>query len=169
VTFTSVAFDPEVHDVAAFGCGEPSLDEWLLRHAAAESRRGSARVWVWVDETSTTPTRVMGYYSLSAGKVARQDLPKALGRGGPSEVPAVLIGRLALDASRRGQGLGELLLADALSRIVDATRTVGARFVVVDALHEPAALFYERHGFRRLPDRLLLVQKVADIQAAHDA
>lgn len=60
------------------------------------------------------------------------------------------------------------LLADALSRIVDATRTVGARFVVVDALHERATLFYERLGFHRLPDSLLLVQKVADIQAAHE-
>lgn len=168
MTFTSVAFDPEVHDVDAFGCGEPSLDEWLLTHGAAESRRGSARVWVWLDETSTDSARVLAYYSLSAGKVAREDLPKALGRGGPVEVPAVLIGRLALDASLRGQGLGSVLLADALSRIVDATRTVGARFVVVDALHEQAAVFYERLGFRRLPNRLLLVQKVADIQAAHD-
>ena len=169
MTFTSIPFDPGVQDIATFSCGEPSLDGWLVTHAAAESRRGSARVWVWLDETSSTPTRVLGYYSLSAGKVAREDLPRALGRGGPVEVPAVLIGRLALDASLRRQGLGEVLLADALSRIVDATRTVGARFVVVDALHEQAAVFYERLGFRRLPDSLLLVQKVADIQAAHDA
>ena len=52
---------------------------------------------------------------------------------------------------------------------MEATRTVGARFVVVDALHEPAAVFYERLGFRRPTNSLLLVQKVADIQAAHDA
>ena len=169
MTPTSVSFDPELHDPSEFRCGEPSLDEWLVTHAAAEVRRGSARVWVWVDEAGTTPTRILGYYSLSASKVARENLPKALGRGGPVEVPAVLIGRLALDASLRGQGLGEVLLADALSRIVDATRTVGARFVVVDALHEGAALFYERLGFRRLPGSLLLVQKVADIAAAHYA
>lgn len=169
MTFTSTPFDPGVQDIATFSCGEPALDGWLVTHAAAESRRGSARVWVWLDETSTTPTRVLGYYSLSAGKVAREDLPRALGRGGPVEVPAVLIGRLALDASLLSQGLGEVLLADALSRIVQATRTVGARFVVVDALHEQAAVFYQRLGFRRLPDSLLLVQKVADIQAAHDA
>jgi GNAT superfamily N-acetyltransferase len=168
VTFTSVPLDPELHEVDPFSCGEPSLDAWLVTHAAAESRRGSARVWVWLDDASTTPSRVLAYYSLSAGKVAREDLPKSLGRGGPVEVPAVLIGRLALDASLRGQGLGEVLLADALSRIVDATRTVGARFVVVDALHEQVAVFYERLGFRRLPDRLLLVAKVADITAAHD-
>lgn len=59
----------------------------------------------------------------------------------------MLIGRLALDRSLRGQKLGEVLLADALTRIVDATRTVGARFVVVDALHEKAAALYERLGF----------------------
>lgn len=169
MTFASVPFDPERHDVATFSCGEPSLDGWLATHADSESRRGSARVWVWLDEASATPDRVLAFYCLSAGKVARQELPKALGRGGPVEVPAVLIGRLALDGSLRGQDLGEVLLADALSRIVEATRTVGARFVVVDALHERAALFYERLGFRRLPDSLLLVQKIADIQAAHDA
>lgn len=99
-----------------------------------------APAWVWVDGASTTPTRIRAYYSLSASKVAREPLPKALGRGGPVEVPAVLFGRLARDASLRGQGLGEVLLADALSRIVDATRTVGARFVVVGTLHGGGAV-----------------------------
>ncbi len=61
-----------------------------------------------------------------------------------------------------------MLLADVLIRIMDATRAVVARFVVVDALHELAAVFYERLGFRRLPDGLPLVQGAADIQAAHD-
>jgi len=61
-----------------------------------------------------------------------------------------------------------VLLADALTRIVTATKTVGARLVVIDALHEHVAVRYERFGFRRLPNSLLLVQKVADIVAAHD-
>lgn len=169
MTFTSVPFDPELHDFSSFSCGEPSLDAWLLGHAASETRRGSARVRVWLDVSASSPTRVVGYYSLSASKVTGENLPKALGRGGPVEVAAVLVGRLALGTSLRGQGLGEVLLADALTRVVHATRTVGARFVMVDAPHEKAALFYERLGFRRVPGRFLLVQKVADIQAAHDA
>jgi predicted GNAT family N-acyltransferase len=163
VSFASIPFDPEL-DTSTFSCGEASLDKWLFADAEIETKRGSARVWVWLDEKG----RVVAYYSLSASKVKRDDIPKSLGRGGPVEVPAVLVGRLALDHSLRGQNLGEVLLADALTRIVDATRTVGARFVVIDALHERVAVFYERFGFRRLPNRLLLVQKVADIAAAHD-
>ncbi len=65
--------------------------------------------------------------------------------------------------------MGEVLLADALGRVLDATRTLGVRFVAVDALHEQAAAFYERLGFCRVPDSPWLVQKVADIHAAHDA
>lgn len=161
--FTSVPLD-QAHDTTAFRCGEDSLDSWLVEHAHSEIRRGTARVWVWLDPAG----RVVAYYSLSASKVRREDIPTKLGRGGPREIPAVLVGRLALDRSLRGQDLGEVLLADALSRIVDATRTVGARLVVVDALHEKAAAFYERYGFQRMPGSLRLVQKVADITASHD-
>lgn len=117
---------------------------------------------MWVDAAG----RVVGYYALAAHKVARDDVPRAVGRGGPAEIPAVLLARLALTYSLRGQGLGELLVADALARVIDATRTVGARVVVVDALHHSVAGFYERLGFRRVPGSLVLVQKVADIEAA---
>ena len=164
MTFASAPYNPTEHDTSSFGCGEPTLDKWLAADAETETKRGSARVWVWLDEAG----RVVAYYSLSASKVKWDDIPKALGRGGPVEIPAVLLGRLALDQSMRGQNLGEILLADALGRVLDATRTVGARFVAVDALHETAAAFYERFGFRRVPDSLLLVQKVADIRAARD-
>lgn len=163
MSFASVPYDPE-HDTSTFTCGEATLDKWLVADAENETKRGSARVWVWLDEAD----RVVAYYSLSASKVQRDDVPKALGRGGPVEIPAVLIGRLALDRSLRGQKLGEVLLADALARVVKATQTVDARLVVVDALHEKVAAFYERLGFRRIPHSLLLVQKVADIAAAHD-
>lgn len=164
MSFASVPYDPREHDTSAFSCGEPGLDKWLLVDAESETKRGSSRVWVWLNKRN----QVVGYYSLSASKVKRDDVPKPLGRGGPAEIPAVLLGRLALDRALRGQNLGEILLADALSRVVDATRTVGARFVVVDALHESVAEFYERLGFRRVPQSLLLVQKIADIAAAHD-
>lgn len=163
MTAQSVPYEPE-YDTTHFSCGEPELDRWLTTHALTEIKRGSARVWVWLDEGG----RVVAYYSLSASKVKREEIPSRLGRGGPVEIPAVLIGRLALDESLRGKNLGEVLLADALDRIVDATRTVGARLVVVDALHEKVAAFYEHYGFRRIPGSLRLVQKVADIAAARD-
>lgn len=117
---------------------------------------------MWVDADSQ---QVVAYYALSAHKVAPSAVPSRL-RGGTAEIPSVLIGRLALDQSLRGKDLGEVLLADALGRIVEATRTVGARLVVVDALHEKVARFYERLGFRRVPESLLLVQRIADVAAA---
>ena len=81
-------------------------------------------------------------------------------------MPAVLLARLALSEHLRGRGLGAVLVADALERVVAATQTVAARVVVVDALAEPVAQFYETLGFRRIPGSLVLVQKVADIAAS---
>jgi GNAT superfamily N-acetyltransferase len=162
VAFRSERLDPQRHDVRAFSCGEPSLDVWLCEQAVPATARRTARTWVWVDEGGA----IVGYYALAAHKVARAHVPTKIGRGGPTEIPAVLLARLALDESLHGQGLGAVLVADALQRVVEATQTVAARLVVVDALHEHVARFYESLGFRRLPDSLLLVQKVADIEAA---
>lgn len=163
--YRSERLDPDRHEVAGFACGEASLDEWLREQAVPATVRRTARTWVWSDPEY----RVVGYYALSAHKVARADVRGKIGRGGPTEIPAVLLGRLALSESLRGQGLGEVLVADALTRVVEATQTVGARLVVVDALHESVARFYESLGFRRIPDSLLLVQKLADIEAALQA
>ncbi len=158
----SERFDPGRHDVSGFSCGVESLDTWLRGQAAAATRRGTARTWVWVDGDG----RVVGYYALAAHKVAREHVPASVARGGPAEIPAVLLARLALSEHLRGRGLGAVLVADALQRVVDATHTVAARLVVVDALNERVAQLYESLGFRRIPRSLLLVQKVADIEAA---
>jgi len=143
--------------------GEPELDTWLREHAAGAEARRVARTFVWcrVDDDVA-----VGYYSLAGHRLVRDDLPKSIGRGSPAEVPAVLLGRLAIDASLQGQGLGGALLADALTRVVAATELVAARFVVVDALHESAATFYEHHGFRRIEGTLRLVQKISWVVAA---
>lgn len=124
--------------------------------------RRTARTFVW----HRGDRRVLAYYSLTAHLLQREELPGSLGRGGPRQIPAVLLARLALDQSLQGQGLGGALLAEALHRVVAATETVAARFVVVDAIDERAASFYEHHGFRRIPQTLRLVQKVADSAAA---
>jgi len=160
--FRAQRFDPDRHDVSDFTCGESSLDTWLREQAGPANVRNTARTWVWVDSLGT----VVGYYALAAHKVARSAVPSRIGRGGPVEIPAVLLARLALSTSLQGQGLGEVLVADALARIVEATQTVAARLVVVDALHERVARFYESLGFRRIPGSLLLVQKIADVEAA---
>ena len=143
--------------------GEPELDTWLREHAAGAEARRVARTFVWCRFDDDV---AVGYYSLAGHRLVRDDLPKSIGRGSPAEVPAVLLARLAIDASLQGQGLGGALLADALTRVVAATELVAARFVVVDALHESAATFYEHHGFRRIEGTLRLVQKISWVVAA---
>ncbi len=161
--FHSEALDPGRHLVAAFDCGEPDLDTWLHDHESGAQARRVARTFVWCQADEDV---VVGYYSLTGHRLVRDDLPKSIGRGSPNEVPAVLLARLALDRRLRGQGIGGALLADAMERVVAATALVAARFVVVDALHETAATFYEHYGFRGIPGTLRLVQKISDVAAA---
>ncbi len=160
--FRSLRLDPAVHDLGSFVSGESELDDWLSAHAVPADRRGTARTWVWVDDEGS----VVAYYSLVAHKVARERVPGRIGRGGPVEIPAVLIAKLALSSSLQGRGLGKVLVVDALDRVLAATAVVAARVVVVDALSDEVAGFSEHLGFSRIPGSRLLVQKVSDIAAA---
>lgn len=160
--FRSERFDPAKHDVSEFTCGVDSLDVWLKEHAGTSAARRTARTWVWANSRGV----VVGYYALAAHKVQREHVPSRIGRGGPIEIPAVLLARLALSRDLQGAGYGAVLVADALERIVTATKVVAARVVVVDAREETVAQFYERLGFRRIPGSLRLVQKIADVEAA---
>ena len=166
--YRSQPYDPPRHDAGGFDSGEPALDEWLRQHAAGADARRTARTFVWTEISGAgdVPERVIAYYSLTGHRLVRDDLPRKVGRGSPDEIPAVLLARLAVDRGAQGGGIGGAVLADALGRVVEATSIVAARFVVVDALHERAATFYERHGFTRIPDTLRLIQKISDIAAA---
>ena len=114
MVFRSERFEPQRHKIGDFSCGEESLDRWLCNQAVVATARRTARTWVWADEHGA----VVGYYALAAHKVARDDVPTRVGRGGPAEIPAVLLVRIALAQSLRGQGIGAVLVADALARIV---------------------------------------------------
>lgn len=109
----------------------------------------------------------MAYFTLAAHVVARESLTKRTGRGSPNVIPAILLARLALDGSLQGQGLGAELLWDTLSRGVAANRHAATRLVVVDAIDERAASFYEHFGFEPIPGYpTRLVQKSSSIEAA---
>lgn len=150
------------HHLEAFGCGRPTLDSWLKEHALGAQARRVARTFVWHRGDRV----VLAYHTLTAHVLVKDELPRALGHGSPRRIPAALLARLALDQALQHQGLGGVLLADALDRLLDATATVAARFVVVDALDEAAATFYEGHGFKRVPGTPRLVQKLSDVAAA---
>jgi GNAT superfamily N-acetyltransferase len=160
VAFVSEALN-ERHDLGYFDSGQPDLDLWVKQHALTTEARRTGRTFVWHDGG-----RVVAYYTIAAHLIMRNDLPRTLGRGNPAQIPAVLLARLALDKTLQGQGHGGVLLADALHRIVVATQTVAARFVVVDAIDQAAHGFYRHHGFREIPGSMRLVQKINDIAAA---
>ena len=142
------------HDRKSFDCGEQSLNQYLHRYASQDIKRRVNRVFI--ASPPDTPRQVIGYYSLSAGSLDTADLPEALRRRLPRyPVPVVLLGRLAVAESHQGQGLGSILLADALRRIVQAGQMMAVYAVVVDALNDRAAGFYQQFGFTPLPSQPL--------------
>lgn len=126
------------HDLAAFDCGEPALNDWLRDRALKNESRFS-RTYV-VREGS----RVVAYVCILAGSVARADAPGRIRRNAPDTIPVAVIGRLAVSQSHAGRGLGADLLADALCRIAVASRSVGMAAVLVHAKDEKAKRFYLR-------------------------
>lgn len=140
----SVAFDSSAHDATSFSCGEADLDEWLRKHATNARAARVAQTFVWIDDEAV----VGAYYSISAHAVSRAEAPSRIGRGVPDPVPAALIAKLALDQRFHGQGLGAVLAADAIVRIIEASRLGPAvRAVVVDASTERGRRLYEHLGF----------------------
>lgn len=120
----------------------------------------TARTWVW-----TEGQRVVAFYAISAHQILRDSLPSRVRRGSPQAMPAVLLGKLALDVSLRGKGLGGELLVDALERVLLAAQQVAVRVVVVDAADSGLVGFYEHFGFTRTsPESLRLARKVSDIE-----
>ena len=141
-------FDPARHDVAAFDCGNELLNRWLTRYAGQGERRDAARTFV-----AAGPGRsVLGYYTLLAGQLRHEAATTAVRQGQSQHfpIPIALLARMAVDSSRQGKGLGAELLADALSRVQLASAHVAVRAVVVYAIDDRAAGFYERFGFRAL-------------------
>jgi GNAT superfamily N-acetyltransferase len=135
------------HDRAGFTCGEAALDEYLKFRANQDVKRNIARVFV---ATPPESSEIVGYYSLGAAAIAFDQIPDELRCKLPryGEMPAALIGRLARDLRWQGKGIGEILLADALGRALDAVSRLGIYAVVVEAKNEAAAEFYRSFGFR---------------------
>ena len=134
------------HDRSQFDCGEPSLNLYLQRYASQHDRRGFGRTYVAVSDSSVS---VSGYYTISSGSIGFETVPENLPH---HPVPIVLLGRLAVDRRSQGQGVGELLLVDALRRAQRAADELGIYAVAVEALSDRARSFYMRFGFGALTD-----------------
>ena len=149
-------------DRSDFKCGEPTLDAYIRTGVGQDVRRQIATAFVAVDAATNA---LAGYYTLSATQVLFTDLDEDWRKRLPRypSLPAVLVGRLAVDERFKGRGLGGVLLFDAARRTMASD--IAARFMLVDALNEGAVRFYEHHGFRRVPDdarRLFVPLSVLD-------
>jgi len=151
------------HDRTAFDCGHPFLNAYLARFARQNNDNGTARAYVMVPETGNP---VVGYYTLSVGAVAFENVPDQLRKRLPRyPVPVARIGEPAVDNGSRGQGLGGALLVNALQRIARASREVAVWAVVVDPIDQQAATFYQHFGFESLHECDLLFLTMKDVLA----
>lgn len=147
------------HDCSTFDCGAPELNNWLRVHALPSRKSGSARTFVAVDEAN----HVQAYYAIAAQSVVAGSAPERLRKGLPRHpIPVILLARLAVDQNFKGRGLGSGLLKNALLRVLNASREVGVRAIIVDAKDDAARRFYEHFNFEGFPEdsrRLFLLIK----------
>ena len=150
------------HRVAEFASGNTELDRWLTDRALANEVTGASRTYV-----VCAADRVIGYYALATGGIAHAHAPGRVRRNMPDPLPVMIIGRLAVDRTWQGQGIGAGLLRDAISRIVQAADIAGIRAIVVNAIDEEAKRFYQHHGFGVSPtDALQLIITMSDAARA---
>ena len=139
------------HDRKGFDCGSPDLNDYLIRYARQNHASGGAKTFVSVSPAEST--RVLGYYSISPGAIAFARVPADLTRRlGRYDVPVFRLGRLAVDLSAQGRGLGGDLLLAAGERALAVAAEVGGTALAIDAKDENAARWYERFGALPLLD-----------------
>ena len=134
------------HQLDDFACGVDSLDDWLKRRAHPNQVNGASRTYVVIEGK-----RAVGYYCLASGALALSDTPSLIRRNMPDPVPVAILGRLAVDKSCQGRGLGVALLQDAVIRTMQAAHILGIRGLLVHALSLETKAFYEHHGFIASP------------------
>jgi predicted GNAT family N-acyltransferase len=137
------------HDRASFSCGVESLDRYFKQQAGQDARKRVAAPFVLVEKNSS---KVVGYYTLCATSIKIDELPIEIAKKLPkySDVPATLLGRLAVEQNFRNKGLGETLVMDALYRSL--LSEIATMAVVVSSKDDKARSFYEHYNFIRFPD-----------------
>jgi GNAT superfamily N-acetyltransferase len=149
------------YDLSAFDCGVPALNDFLRKYALLNQRSHAARTYI-----TTRQGKVVGYYTLAAGSVRREEATARVAKGLANHpIPVILLARLAIDLSEQGKGLGKALLKDALLRTSQAGDLIGCRALLVHAKDEAARAFYRRFGFESSPiDEFHLYLLMKDIQ-----
>jgi GNAT superfamily N-acetyltransferase len=139
----------EAIDRSAFDCGDAALNGYFRERAGQDRRRGMNQTRILLDNET-----VVGFYTLSPYTLALRELPPKLAKKFPANLllPCYLLGRLAVDKTRQGQGFGKLLLGDALRAIALSAQKIGGYCAVVDAKNDRAQTFYAGYDFRPVAD-----------------
>ena len=140
------------HKKSDFSCGMEILDTYIHKQANQDIKRKLSVCFV-LAETKTD--LIKGYYTLSNSSIPSEHIPEQIRKKLPKSykvIPATLIGRLAIDSRFQGQGVGKLILIDALKRSFEITKTVGSFAVAVDPIDRESENFYTKYGFIKLPD-----------------
>lgn len=150
------------HALGNFDSGVLSLDDWLRRRAMQNQASGASRTFVACDDA-----RVAGYYALAASAVAPDAATGRFRRNMPDPVPVAVLGRLAIDRSFHGRGLGRALFRDAALRVLAAADSIGIRGMLVHAISDEAKAFYVGLGLDVSPlEPMTLMATVADLKAS---
>ena len=128
--------------------------------AASSNKKGSSRTWVVTDGA-----RVVAFYASATAVVARTEATGRAARNQPDPLPAMLLGRLAVDRDHQGKGLAAALLKHFLLKAIEVADLTGLRLVLVHAKDTHAARFYRHYGFQPSPvDDLTLMLLIKDIK-----
>ena len=133
------------HEIGQFSCGVSDLDDWLKRRALANQASGASRSYVICFEG-----RVIAYYAIASGAISAAIATGKFRRNMPEPIPVAVLGRLAVDASAQGLGLGRALFRDAALRLTEAADIIGIRGMIVHALSPEAKAFYLALGLSRI-------------------
>jgi GNAT superfamily N-acetyltransferase len=146
------------HQITGFDSGNSQLDDWLKNRAIKNEIEGASRTYVLCNGDV-----VIGFYCLANGSVFQSVATGKVRRNMPDPIPVMVIGRLAIDRSWQGKGLGRALLKDAILRTLQASEIAGIRAILVHAISENAKLFYEKCGFTVSPiDEMTLMIRIKD-------
>ncbi len=143
------------HDRQAFDCGRQELNDWLRQVARQHQDKGLSKTFVAIRDEE--PARICGYYALTLAELENRHLPEVRRKKMPRRIPGVRLGRLAVDRQYQCNGLGELLLVDALVRAQRIHTEADGMGLFIDAIDEDAARYYRRFGFEACPDNPLLL------------
>jgi len=151
----------DAHELGDFFSGVDSLDDWLKRRARSNQVSGASRTFVLANNH-----KVVGCYALASGAIAVASSVGRFRRNMPDPIPIAVLGRLAIDRSQQGRGLGRALFRDCALRVAHAADTIGIRGIVVHAISDQAKAFYQALGFDPSPkEPMTLMVTLGDMRS----